>query len=104
MALKKLIKKPNGVYVNYHRIAMIKVDLNQQVTVLVESYVDEEGRDYEKAYAAGEIEGEPTFPYTDAEYISVEWGEAEEFLEGNVLEKAYGWLKKQPDYVGAENI
>ena len=104
MALLKTIKKANGVYTSYHRIAMIKVDLNQQITVLVESYVDEEGRDYEKAYAAGEIEGEPVFPYTDSEYIPIEWDETGEFFEGNIMEKAYGWLKKQPDYINSEDV
>ena len=55
MALKKVIKKTDGVTLAYHRIAMVKVDVNQQITVLVESYVDEDGRNFEKRYAAGEI-------------------------------------------------
>ena len=44
MALGKSIKKSNGVTLSYHRIAMVKVDINQQITILVESYIDEDGR------------------------------------------------------------
>lgn len=104
MALKKSIRKENGVSVSYHRIAMIKIDLNQQITILVESYIDENGRNYEKSYAAGQIEGEPIFPYTDAEYINIEYSEDLDLMKGNVVQNAYEWLKTQPDFVGAENI
>lgn len=68
MALAKNIQLENGLILGYHRIAMVKVDVNQQITILVESYLNEEARNYEKRYAAGEIEGEPTFPYTHSEY------------------------------------
>ena len=48
MALRKVIRKPNGLVFNYHRIAMVKIDTNQQCTILVESYLNEEGRELEK--------------------------------------------------------
>ena len=51
MAIKKEIQKPNGVVLNYHRIASVKIEVNQQCTILVESYLNEDGRNYEKAYA-----------------------------------------------------
>ena len=98
MALKKSIIKPNGVEVNYHRIAMVKIDTNQGVTILLYSYLNEEGRNYEKRYAAGEIQGEPTFPYVDAEYISVDYDESMN------IKNAYEWLKTQPAFEGAEDV
>lgn len=104
MALKKVIKKSNGVSLTYHRIAMVKVDVNQQITVLVESYVDEDGRNYEKEYAEGAIIGEPAFPYTKGDYMSFDYDESDEIFSGNVIQKAYEWLKKQPDFVGAEDV
>lgn len=104
MALQKTIKKENGVQVSYHRIAMIKVDLNQQITLLVESYVDEEGRNYEKKYAEGKISGEPTFPYTDGDYIHIDYDESLSMLKGELIKEAYDWLKQQPDYVGSVDI
>lgn len=98
MALLKSITKPNGLELNYHRIAMVKIDTNQQTTILVHSYLSEEGRDYEKAYAAGEIEGEPVFPYVYAEYISFEYSETMN------ITNAYEWLKAQPEYEGSEDV
>lgn len=103
MALEKIIKKSNGVTLSYHRIAMVKVDVNQQVTVLVESYIDEEGRNYEKEYAEGNIIGAPTFPYTQCEYMSFDYDENDDLFSGNVVQKAYDWLKNQPEFIGSED-
>lgn len=97
MALKKKIQKPNGVVLEYHRIAMVKIDVNQQCTILVESYLNEDGREYEKSYARGEIE-EPVFPYTSAEYINLDYD------ENMNVKNAYEWLKQQPEYEGAEDV
>lgn len=97
MALKKKIIKPNGLTLEYHRIASLKVDTNQQCCILVESYLNEDGREYEKSYARGEILN-PTFPYTDGEYISFDYDE-----EMNI-KGAYEWLKKQPTFAGAEDV
>ena len=44
MALMKKITKPNGLVLEYHRIAMVKIDTNQQCTILVESYLNEDCR------------------------------------------------------------
>lgn len=98
MALKKTIQKPNGIIVDYHRIVMVKIDTNQQCTVLVESYLNEDGRNYEKDYASGKIQGEPTFPYTVAEYLSFPYD------ENMNVKNAYEWLKQQPEFVGAEDV
>ena len=37
MALSKTIKTNNGVTLSYHKISMINVQVNQQITLLVES-------------------------------------------------------------------
>lgn len=98
MALKKTIIKPNGLPLDYHRIAMVKIDTNQQTTILLHSYLNEEARQYEKDYAEGKIKGIPIFPYVDAEYISFEYSETMNI--GN----AYEWLKQRPEFEGAEDV
>ncbi len=104
MALGKIIKAQNGVNLSYHRIAMVKIDVNQQITLLVESYIDEDGRNFEKHYAAGEIEGKPAFPYTQGNYISLDYDTNPEIFNGNIVQNVYDWLKAQPDFVGAEDV
>lgn len=92
MAIVKKVKAKNGVVTEYHRIAMVKMDINQQNTILVHSYLSEEGRQVEKDYAAGKYDdlefGEMEWPYVDAEYINTE------FDENMSLGKAYDYLKK----------
>lgn len=102
MALKKEIKFPNGITMNYHRIVLINVDVNQHVTILVRSYLDEDGRQYEKDYAEGLIR-EPNFPYTQAEYKHMEY-DASDILKGDVVSSAYAWLKRQPEYQGSIDV
>lgn len=104
MALKKDILKPNGLTLSYHRISMAKIEINQQITILVESYLNGENRNYEKQYAAGEIVGEPTFPYTQSEYINLNYDENMDLLNGPIIQKAYDWLKEQPAYIGSEDV
>lgn len=103
MALKKKIKANNGVELSYHRVAMIKIDTNQQVSVLIESYIDEGGRQYEKDYAAGLIEGEPVWPYIDAEYINFDYDESHAIFSGNVIVNTYNWLKTTEKFKDAED-
>lgn len=104
MAIKKKVKQSNGVETAYHRIAMVKIDTNQQITVLVYSYLNEDGREYEKEYAAGNIVGEPQFPYVEAEYLFFDYEENSEMFKGNVMQKAYNWLKSCDKFKGAEDI
>lgn len=98
MALKKRIVKPNGLPLDYHRIGMVKIDTNEQITILLHSYLSEEGREYEKAYARGEIKGEPTFPFVESQYIPFEYDETMN------IKNAYELLKQQPEFEGAEDI
>ena len=87
MALLKKVIMANGLPLEYHRIAMIKSEINQQVTILIHSYLNEEARQYEKDYANGLIEGEPTFPYVDAQYYNLEYDPE------MTISQAYGWIK-----------
>ena len=103
MAISVATKSQNKVPVQYHRIAMVNVQVNQQITILVMSYVDEEDRQYEKDYEAGKIE-QPEFPFSDGEYISIPWKDCSEFLTGDIITNAYTWLKKQPKYEGYINV
>ncbi len=98
MALKKVVTKPNGLSLEYHRIGMVKIDTNEQITILLHSYLNEEGRNYEKAYARGEIEGEPIFPFVDSQYIPFDYD------ENMNIKNAYEWLKQQPEFEGAEDV
>lgn len=102
MAIKKQVTAANGVVTEYHRIAMVKIDTNQQNTILVESYLSEAGRQVEKDYAAGLYkdvdEGMMQWPYVDAQYLNCEY-------DGEMtITKAYEWLKNLPEFEGAENV
>lgn len=98
MALLKKVTMANGLPLEYHRIAMIKNEINQQTTILVHSYLNAEGRQYEKDYANGLIEGAPTFPYVDARYYNIEYDP-----EMTVV-LAYEWLKDNiPEFKNAED-
>lgn len=104
MAIQISVKSDNGIILSYHKISLINVEPNQQVTLLVHSYVDQEGRQYEKNYAQGKIVGEPTFPYVGDEYIHIQWEDIGNLLVGNLMENAYEWLKSQPKFVGAIDV
>ena len=102
MAIKKKIKASNGIITEYHRIAMVKIDTNQQNTILVHSYLSEDARQIEKDYSAGlynDIDfGMMEWPYVDAQYFTCEY-------DGEMtIKKAYDWLKLQSGFEDAENI
>lgn len=97
MALKKTVVMPNGLPLEYHRVALVSIDVNNQNTVLVHSYLNETARQYEKDYAAGLIQ-DPTFPYVHAEYYNPEYSGAMS------ISGAYEWLKSNvPAFEGAED-
>lgn len=97
MALKKKIIMPNGLPLEYHRIALVSLDVNNQNTVLVHSYLNEEARQYEKDYAAGLIQ-DPVFPYVHGEYYNPEYSGVMS------ISRAYDWLKTNvPAFEGAED-
>lgn len=105
MALKKKIIMKNGLPLEYHRIALVTIEPNQQITILKYSYLNEEARNYEKTYANGEIEGEPTFPYVDHEYIHMNYTDNINDMNGDTMKCAYKLLKKhRPEFDEAEDI
>lgn len=105
MALKKKITMPNGLPLEYHRVALVTIEPNQQITILQHSYLNEEARQYEKDYAAGLIEGEPIFPYVAHEYIHMNYADNIEDMTGDAMVCAYGLLKKHcPELADAEDI
>lgn len=86
----------------YHRIAMIKMDTNQQNTILIHSYISEDGRQIEKDYEAGKYrdleEGMMNWTYANAQYINTEY-------DGNMtISKSYEYLKTLPQFKGTEDI
>lgn len=102
MALKKKITAQNGIVTEYHRIAMTSVEVNQQNTILLYSYLSEDGRQVEKDYAAGKYNdvdsGLVPFPYYDAQYLHPDY-------DGTMtIEKAYEYLKSLPEFEGAEDV
>lgn len=102
MALKKTVSAKNGIVTEYHRIAMISVEVNQQNTILLYSYLSEDGRQIEKDYAEGKYKdidsGLISFPYYDEQYLHPDY-------DGTMtIEKAYEWLKTLPEFEGAEDV
>lgn len=105
MALKKKIIMPNGLPLEYHRIALVNIEPNQQITILRHSYLNEDARQYEKDYALGKIEGEPVFPYVDYEYIHMDYSDNIDSMTGDTMECAYKLLKKHnPEFEDAEDV
>lgn len=105
MALKKKIIMQNGLPLEYHRIALVTIEPNMQITILRHSYLNEEARQIEKDYAAGLINGDFIFPYVDHEYIHMNYNENIEEMTGNTMQCAYALLKKhRPEFADAENV
>lgn len=102
MAIKKPIVASNGITTEYHRIAMLKIDTNQQNTILIHSYLSESGRQIEKDYEAGLYrdleEGMMNWPYVDARYVSFNYDSE------MTIPAAYEYLKTLPEFEGAEDI
>ena len=102
MAIKKQITAGNGVVTEYHRIAMVKIDTNQQNIILVHSSISEAERRIEKDYAKGKYRDVDEvlikWPYIDAQYLNCNY-------DGDMtISKAYEYLKTLPQYEGAEDI
>lgn len=104
MALLKKIKQKNGLELSYHRIALINVDVHNQVTVMVYSYIDQNARQLEKEILESKEDRMTEMPYMFAQYYTFDYTKHPELYAGNVLEKAYGVLKSMEEYAGAEDI
>lgn len=102
MAIQKQVIADNGITTEYHRVAMVKIDTNQQNTILVHSYLSEDARQIEKDYAAGLYnsvdEGMMHFPFVDANYYNCDY-------DGKMtVSKAYDYLKTLPEFSGAVDV
>lgn len=102
MAIKIKVTADNGIITEYHRIALISIDVNNQNTILIHSYLGADGRQIEKDYAAGLYDrleaGMMNFPYVDAKYIHTPY-------DGTMtVEAAYNYLKTRPEFEGAEDV
>ena len=105
MALKKTIVISNGLPLEYHRIGLVNIQPNQEITIVRHSYLNEEARQYEKDYASGLIVGEPTFPYVDYEYVNIPYTGNIDALIGGAMEGAYELLKQhRPEFSDAEDV
>lgn len=105
MALKKKIVMSNGLPLEYHRISLVNIQPNQEIIIVRHSYLDESARQYEKDYASGLINGEPTFPYVDYEYINIPYEGNIDTLIGGAMEGAYLLLKQhRPEFSDAEDV
>lgn len=102
MAIKVQVTADNGVITEYHRIALLSIDVNQQNTILVHSYLSADGRQIEKDYAAGLYhdldEGMMKFPYVDARYIHADYD------PDMSVTAAYNFIKTLPMFAGAEDV
>ena len=102
MAIKIKVTADNGIVTEYHRIALLSIDVNNQNSMLVHSYLGETGRQIEKDYAAGLYDnveaGLMKFPYVEPRYIYFAY-------DGDMtIEAAYEYLKTLPEYQGAEDV
>lgn len=102
MAIKAKVTADNGIVTEYHRIALLSIDVNNQNTMLVHSYLSEDGRQVEKDYAAGlynHLEaGMMKFPYVSAKYFYIPY---DGFMS---IESAYNYLKTLPQFEGATDV
>ena len=102
MAIKVRVTADNGIITEYHRVALVSIDVNQQNTILVHSYLSEAGRQVEKDYESGLYsdleEGMMKFPYVAAEYIAADYN------PDMTVSAAYTYLKSLPKFAGAIDI
>lgn len=90
MALKKTIRQDDGVTTNYHRILFIQKTINQQNSIAVLSYVDEEARECEQTSEIRPYRRSTTFETA--------------YNEEMTPEKAYEHLKSLPVFDGAVDV
>ncbi len=89
MALIKNITQNDGVPTNYHRIFFIQQTVNEQTSIVVLSYINEECR--EKEHDA------TSMPYKVSSTYEVPYDET------MTVSKAYDYLKTLPEFEGAKD-
>lgn len=90
MALLKKIKQRDGVETAYHRILFMQITTNRQITIAVESYVDEVARN---AVETGEFS-----PYSKTTTYETDYD------ENMNIKKAYQFLKKTDVFANSSDI
>ena len=90
MGLQKKIKQRDGVETTYHRILFIQITVNCQVSIVVESYVDEESRNA--------AEADNVQQYTNVTTYETEYD------ENMNIKKAYQHLKKLDIFADASDV
>lgn len=86
MALQKQITLPNGVTVNYHRIAAI-MKTDKKIDITVQSYVTQEYRDLSVWNVVKEF-------YYSFEDVNIDYS----------FSSIYELLKTHPDFQDAQNL
>ncbi len=82
MAIIKELESTYGVYPSYHRVVCVSINaLTKKVTICVSSYISKETRD----------KGCDAIDTLDIETPVEDY---DSFLEGNIYECAYRWLKE----------
>lgn len=98
MALWKEIIGENGVKTNYHRVAMIKIDVGQQISILIHSYMGEDERDSEKFRNTEGGESRHVPPYIVGTYVTFP------YMEDITMQELYTTLKSVSPFDGAEDV
>lgn len=92
MALKKQIKLPSGIIVNYHRIVSINKITNHLIIIEIASYTSKEKRQEEI-----EKEGEAMNIFIETTYLNKEYNEID------TIQDIYNYLKTTDNFKGAED-
>lgn len=113
MAILKEIEKENGVILNYHRITSLNKITNQNNTIEINSYINENQREKEMKYQNLQRKSANEEELTQEEQTQLEKGinvlvEAEyiqiPYDENMTIENAYEYLKTTNKYSQAKDI
>lgn len=91
MGLYKPIRQNDGVVTNYHRILYLTKTTNEQNSIAILSYVDEEARVSEQTYAGYS-------PYHKSVVYETLYD------ENMTIESAYNYLKTLPVFEGSTDV
>ena len=90
MALYKEVRQKDGVRTTYHRILFVQKTINQQNSIAVISYTDEEARMFEQ--------DNEYIPYRQSVTYEVDYD------PNMTIEDAYEYLKTLEIFVGAQDV
>lgn len=100
MGLKKHVQLPNGVQLNYHRVASVSIVTNAQNVIEVASYTSQAKRREEKAMTAALAAGDGGAScdvFVDTSLHAAPYDPA------MTVEGAYEWLKSTEEVGGEPN-